>query len=237
MTYPSLCFLSYERADFLGEAIRSAVANAGTACEVIVHDDGSRDPRCVEVARTLMDEGYVSRIVLEPVGRNEGVGAAFNRAAAVATGDPVIKLDQDLIFLPDWLSRTVDWLEADPEIGMLGLFRYYLDPVDWRQMNHEAPSADADYEYVDDFVGSAMAIPRRILDRCGPLPEHSAAFAEDVEYKQGLRAAGLRLALPREDLAVNRGFGIGPSTIVFANSSGDVGVTEIHSEPYLVGEP
>jgi len=218
VTYASICFLSYNRPEFLAEAVESAKRNAGFPCEVIVHDDGSDDRTWATVSR-LLRSGEISRVVANPPGRNEGVGAAFNRAAAVATGDYLIKMDQDLLFQPNWLSKTVDVLEADPQIGAMGLFKYDVDPVDWRKMELDEPTAPqvacVPYHYVKDFVGSAIAMTRAVWDVFGPWPEHSDAFAEDVEFKLDtlVRDGGLRLALPDEDLAHNRGFGVGPSTV------------------------
>lgn len=229
--YASLCFLSYKRPQFIFESIRSAVENADFPCEVIVHDDGS-DDNTVQQLVNLQRQGQISKLVLSPFGHNEGVGTAINRSFAMATGDPICKLDQDLLFKPGWLRKTYKWLAEDPDIGMFGLFRYHADPVDWRKMNHRAPPGElgTEYEYVDDFVGSAMVVPREVLDRYGDFEEHSAAFAEDVMYKKMLQRDGeFELALPREDLAVNRGFGIGPSTVVVAPGK----VQEIKTRPLL----
>lgn len=229
--YASLCFLSFNRPEFLREAIRTATAHAEYPHEVIVHDDGS-GKETVDMLLGLLASDQISKLILSPRGHNEGVGAAFNRAAALATGDPVCKLDQDLVFQPGWLRKTSEWLSKDVDVGMFGLFKYYVDPVNWREMNHRPPSPElgGEYEYVDDFVGSAMVIPQEILAEFGQFPEHSAAFAEDVEYKKMLQANGLELALPCDDLATNVGFGVGPSTVVIAPST----VQTIVAEPLIL---
>lgn len=228
--YASLCFLSYARGSFIEESIRSAIERAGYPCEVIVHDDGSQEEVRNRLNR-MQREGLISSLILNPQGHNEGVGRAINRTFALATGDPVIKLDQDLLFEPNWLRRSVDILRADPYIGMLGLFRYWHDPVDHPKMVLPSPEG-ARYQYVRDFVGSALVTPRNTLDIFGAFPEHSDAFAEDVEYKTRIRAAGLELALPAdEDFATNRGFGYGPSTVCVAPGK----VQEIHHRPLVFG--
>lgn len=209
--------------------------------EIVVHDDGS-DPETVQVLIRMLSGGEISKLILSPTGHNEGVGAAFNRAAAVSTGDPVCKIDQDLTFQPGWLRKVVEWLDQDPDVGMFGLFRYHIDPVDWRQMNHRDPPDESpgfgQYEYCDDFVGSAMCVPREVLDELGPFPEHSTAFAEDVSYKKLLQSKGLELALPCQgDLAVNHGFGVGPSTVVRGwDQETNTGIVqEIHDGPLILG--
>jgi GT2 family glycosyltransferase len=230
--FASLCFLSFNRPEFIAGAVRSAVENAEYPCEVIVHDDGS-DPNVRETLWGLMDDGLVSHLMFNPHGHNEGVGKAINRTFTAARGDPLVKLDQDLLFRPGWLANVSGWLRQDRRVGMFGLFRYDADPVDWRKMNHRPSWTEGDYEYVDDFVGSALVVPRRIYERFGPFEEHSDAFAEDVAYKRRLRNMGYELALPTGDLAVNRGFGPGPSTVVFRDQSGELAVTGIQHGPRL----
>lgn len=237
--HASLCFLSFNRPQFIFEAIRDAVAHAGYPCEVIVHDDGSDAGLLVGLLDMLAGH-EVSRLILNPPGHNEGVGTAINRMFKVATGDPVIKLDQDLLFEPDWLARAVGILRQDSAVGMLGLFKYHHEPVPWQRMRIDVPTKGG-YHYTRQFCGSAFAIPRRVWETLGPLEEHSDAFAEDSAYMERVRTtdfsppgslvSGRReLALPDVDLCHNRGFGIGPSTVVTAPDT----TQSIHHGPFVL---
>lgn len=215
--YASLCFLSFNRPEFIGEAVRSAVHNAGYPCEVIVHDDGSQSEVYASLLGMLQTD-LISRLILNPPGHNEGVGTAFNRCAALSSGDPIIKLDQDMLFEPGWLDTTVRILNVDPAIAGLGFFKYPVAPCRWQDMeipwnDGDGPAGPISYHYVTDFVSSGIAIPRDTWNDLGPWPEHSTAFAEDVEWKTRARSLGLQMALPDEDVARNRGFGYGPSTV------------------------
>jgi hypothetical protein len=230
--YASLAFLSYNRATFIADAILSAVENAGYPCEVIVHDDGSSDPVVRASLLSLLDSGSISHLVLNPAGHNEGVGTAINRCFKIATGNVLIKLDQDLLFEPGWLAKTVEILK-DPIVGMTALFRYWHEPVDWREQKIDIGQEPfGDYHYTSQIIGSAFAIPRTVWRRVGPLEEHSDAFAEDMAYMEKIQNGwGFELACPNEDLVTNRGFGIGPSTVV---EQGGV-VHKIHHEPHIIG--
>lgn len=233
--YASLCFLSYSRPQFILEAVHSAVTNAGYPVEVIVHDDGS-GPEVIGPLMALLDRGFISHLILNRQGHNEGVGEAIRRMFDMAQGDPVIKLDQDMLFNPGWLRDTMDIMTADPAIGMFGFFKYNHDPVDWRKkVIHVSTRGDElidvpSYHYTRQFCGSGFAIPRSVLRDRGPLDSHLDAFNEDSNYMERVRTGGLELALPNEDFATNRGFGIGPSTVV---EEGYV-VHKIHHEPYVV---
>ena len=229
MNHASLCFLSYQRPASLITALSTALASPGYPCEVIVHDDGSEP--AIQAAIAKAANQYASVSLFSRSGRNEGVGRAINRSFSVATGKYLVKLDQDLVFEPNWLIRAIKIVEADPSVGMVGFFKYNYDPVDWRKMNPvHATVAGQLYSYVDDFVSSAFLITRDTYETLGPLEEHSAAFAEDIEYKDRIKnVLGLKLALLEPDACRNTGFGIGPSTVVTSDGT----VQSIYAGPWL----
>lgn len=229
----SLVFLSYNRPEFLAEAIETARSNAGYPLEIIVHDDGSSDPAVYDLLNRLRGEQLISRVILNPPGHNQGVGEAVRVGFGAACGDVLIKADQDLIFEPDWLKKSMDilWNVIDtPEglkrVGALGLFHYSV-PDPRFQTLRQFPG----WQEVTDFCGSAFLIPRDVYEECGPMPVYSDAFAEDTELKQAIQSAGYLLALPDEDLCRNQGFGIGPSTVVVAEGT----VQKIHHGPITFG--
>lgn len=231
--YASCCVLSFERPEFLRTAIRTLVENAGVPLELIVHDDGSSmDSDVPELISELLDDGWISTLIANPPGHNQGVGEAVRRMFAVATGDLLIKIDQDLIFEPGWLRVLYGAFyesgleEESPALGALGGFHYHHDPVDAAKMHRRTWGA---WEEVEDFVGSLIAVPRGIYESFGPFPTGSAAFAEDVEFKRRLQAEGLALGLPLTDIVRNQGFGVGPSTVVTAPDT----VREIHQGPVV----
>lgn len=240
--FATCCLLSYERAEFVTEAILTMIGNANFPLELIVHDDGSTDPEVRKGLRGLVEGGTISTLIESPPGHNQGVGEAARRMFAIAQGDPIIKLDQDLIFQPGWLKavvETLDWnyhertvyhTPQEPRIGALGLFRYEHDPVDHSKMFKKRWGS---WDEVQDFVGSAIVIPRDVYEEFGPWPTHSDAFAEDVELKTRLQNAGLALGLTQQDLVVNQGFGIGPSTVAIDDGRGMPTSAPIQHGPHL----
>lgn len=240
MTYASCCVLSYERPGFLRTAVESLLHRADAPLELIVHDDGSESHEVRGLLQRWVADGVVSTAILNPPGHNQGVGEAMRRMFALATGDPIIKIDQDLIFKDGWLAKVNEILDTNAadlalgtsremgvrRIGALGAFRYWHAPVHHDQMLIQERGL---WTEVEDFVGSFVAVPRAVYEDFGPFETHSEAFAEDVVFKKKLQAAGLALALPAEDIAHNQGFGVGPSTVVTAPGT----VRSIHKEPVL----
>ncbi|MFY9233271.1 MAG: glycosyltransferase [Fimbriimonadaceae bacterium] len=107
----SVIIPSYNRAEFLGEAIDSVLAQTYTNIEIIVVDDGSKDDS-VEVARSYGDR--IDLIERE----NGGVSAARNSGIAKARGTYISLLDGDDRMLPDCVEARVGILEEDSSLGV-----------------------------------------------------------------------------------------------------------------------
>jgi glycosyltransferase involved in cell wall biosynthesis len=233
--FSSLCVLSYERPGFLQACIET-LRQAGEPYELIVHDDGSEDPAVRALLLRLHEEGLISSLHMNAPGHNEGVGEAMRKCFAAAQGDVIYKVDQDCAFpsrelLPDGWLAVANRMFDDPAVGSAGLFAYHHDPVDIEKTRilGRTPPEGSGHVYVTDYVGSVVAMRRETYEKFGPWPTHSAAFAEDIELKKRIVAGGYELALPEEDLCVNVGFGVGPSTVVVAENT----VREIYDGPAL----
>lgn len=246
--FASLCVLSYERPEFL-ETCLETLANADAPYELIVHDDGSRNEEVLEMLQHHQRKGRISSLILNTPGHNQGQGIALNRMFGMAKGDPIIKLDQDLVFRPGWLARVNEILDSnrdlpgadpsrglwavtlpyEPRIGLLGLFHYLHEPVDSRETIVEHHGTWQEHTHI---CGSAFALRREAWEELGPFEEHSEAFAEDWAMQKAVTdSPSWVCGLPNDDLVQNQGFGIGPSTVVTAPGT----VRKIHKEPMLHG--
>jgi GT2 family glycosyltransferase len=96
---------------FLGEAVESALGQAGGAPRVVVVDDGSTD---AETLRAL-DELPPGVEVLRQA--NAGVAAARNAGAAAADTPLLLMLDADDRLRPRALATLRAPLEAEPALG------------------------------------------------------------------------------------------------------------------------
>jgi glycosyltransferase involved in cell wall biosynthesis len=96
---------------FLGEAVASALAQAGGPPRVVVVDDGSSDP----VTRQAFDDLPEGVRLLRQERR--GVAAARNAGAAAAETPYLLMLDADDRLRPRALATLRGPLEADPALG------------------------------------------------------------------------------------------------------------------------
>ena len=228
-SYASLVILSYKRSQLFAESLISLKQSLDYPAEIIVVDDAS-EPFHRDLLVELLKSGAISSLVMGD--RNQGVGEGVRIGFSVASGDYLFKLDADLLYRKGWLSRACDLLERDSDVGMVGFFKYMADnpTVQYRKTNPR-PYTDG-WTQVDDFVSSAFGIHSDLwFGWKETWPTHSAAFAEDVEFKKALVDSDLKLVITDEDYVVNKGFGLGRSTVVEA--TGDV--HRISTRPALYG--
>jgi len=188
--------------------LESLWTNTDFPFQLIICDDAS-NAETQEYIFDLVRAGKVSTALFN-TGHNMGIGIAFNRGAAIARGKWLFKLDADLIYEPQWLSQAIDLL-SNQVIGCLGLFKYWHEPC---HFDHELIVDQGTYFEVQDFVGSAIGMRREVYDQFGPWSEQGHAFAEDVLYKRAVQVGGLCMALPKEDLVENFGFGANRSALI-----------------------
>ena len=104
----SVVIPTYDRADFVREAIASVLQQDYPHVELIVVDDGSHDGTAAVVSGFGTAVQYLWQ-------ENRGVSAARNRGVAASTGDLIAFLDSDDLWLPSKVSAQVAYFEAHPD--------------------------------------------------------------------------------------------------------------------------
>ncbi len=180
------------------------------ACELIVVDNGSSDGTPEAVSERFPE----ARLVALP--RNRGFAVGANRGLAAARGRLVLLLNSDAWLLPGALERAVAYLDAHPDVGVVGprLLRPDGRP---RASAHRYPRLASELvppgllalalprRYpswralgpnptdVEAVRGAALFLRRDLLRRVGGLPEQYFFFLEETDWCWKVRAAGLRV--------------------------------------------
>ncbi len=100
----------------LGDALASILLQTYQNWELLLIDDGSRD-QTVAIARKFDDP----RIRIFSDGTNKGLPARLNEAIERSSGRYFARMDQDDVCFPERLSRQVAFLEAHPEVDLVGV--------------------------------------------------------------------------------------------------------------------
>lgn len=104
---------------YLRDAVESILAQTYRPFELIVVDDGSKD-HSLNILKEYQAVDNRIQICCHP--NNMGVVAALNTGIEHTRGEYVARMDADDISLPKRLEKQVSFLEAHPEIGLVGSF-------------------------------------------------------------------------------------------------------------------
>ena len=216
--------------ELLAKNVESVLQSLGTSrVRLIVVDNGSSDGS-VEMLRARFPQVMVIANT-----QNLGFAKAVNQGIAADHARHVLLLNPDMQVTPDAFQRTIDELDADSTIGVLGGKLSSADgsampsvrrlPDIWSQLlillkvQHFFPNVNKRYMYTDfDYSklqdapsvrGSYFAMSHTALEKLGGLDERYFIWFEEVDYCAQVLKAGLRIvfdpAIRAQDL-VGRSF-------------------------------
>lgn len=107
----------YNKGDYVEEAVQSVLDQRFTDLELLVVDDASTDDGLGKVKAMAQKDGRI-RIVESK--ENTGRAAAANRGIEAATGDYIAFLDADDVMYPERLAKQVAYLDAHPDVTVVG---------------------------------------------------------------------------------------------------------------------
>jgi glycosyltransferase involved in cell wall biosynthesis len=183
--FVSILIPAFNSQEWIGDTLRSAIAQTWPHKEIIVVDDGSTDPT-LAIARQFESESV--RVFTQ---KNQGAAAARNKALSISRGDYIQWLDADDLLAPDKIARQIEALDQAPDKTILlsaswGRFMYRynrtkfvptalwcdLSPAEWllRKMEQNI--------YMQT---SSWLVSRELTDAAGPW-DTSLLGDDDGEY-------------------------------------------------------
>lgn len=114
----------YNAEKYLPAAIESILNQTFSDFEFLILNDGSTDNSAAIISR-YRD----SRIRLIQAAENQGLIAQLNQGLHLARGRYIARMDADDISLKNRLEKQVKFLEAHPEVGILGAAISHLGPA------------------------------------------------------------------------------------------------------------
>ena len=168
---------------WLGEAIRTALAQSVPPREVIVVDDGSTDDTATVI------ESFGARIVHLHQDHG-GVAHARNHGVDRAGGDLLAFLDADDLWHPERLRLEIDLLLAHPETSLADAHSRYFWGEDLSETERRAdPRHAASLQEPAPGHISTWLVRRDAFERVGGFDE-SMQFSEDTDWLLRHRDAG-----------------------------------------------
>jgi GT2 family glycosyltransferase len=210
----SVVIPSFNDRDYLRRCLRSILEHTqGIEYEVIVVDNASGDGSPEMVAAEFPQVTLLRRA------DNAGFAVAVNQGIRAARGDLLLLLNSDAMFTSNALPPMHHYLQAHPEVGVLGpklldddgslqlscrrfpgfataFFNRYslatrLFPKNPISTRYLMTNFDHNSIAEVDWVsGACMMLPRQALDRIGLLDERYFIYIEDVDLCQRAHRAG-----------------------------------------------
>ena len=185
---------------WIGDAVRSVLEQTLGDLELIVIDDGSTDDTPQTLASVVDSRLRVARRA------QLGLTRALNEGIALARAPLIARLDADDVAAPERLARQVAFLDAHPEIGLLGTGAREVDAAGREISRLIPPATDAEIRRAlirrNVFVHSSVMMRRPALAEVGG---YDATFPVAQDYDLWLRLAHVtRLANLPEPLVMRR---------------------------------
>lgn len=119
----SVIIPTYNRPQYLPQAVESVFCQTYPNIEIIIIDDGSEENGAAtrEALRP-----YLSQVtyVYQP---NCGIGGAVNRGLELASGEYIQHLDDDDILHPEKIAKSVEVFLAQPKVGLVATAYHIID--------------------------------------------------------------------------------------------------------------
>lgn len=187
----SVVIPAYHQAEFVGEAIRSVLAQTYPNFEIIVVDDASLD-HTAEVVSQFKDRRV--KLIVHP--ENRRLSAARNTGIEASAGEIIALLDADDFFHPHKLKAHVDFLLNHEEVGVTYNARF--------ELNHSSRTVREIWRpplavnLVDLLLGFPFAPSDMVMRRDWALQvglfDPAMGSAEDTDFPCRLALAGCKFA-------------------------------------------
>lgn len=176
--------------------------------ELVIVDNGSRDPRTVAYLASLATQRGV-QVIRDDSPFN--YSRLNNGAVARCRGDVVCLLNDDIeVVTPDWLEEMVSFV-MKPDVGAVGARLWYPDGT----LQHggvligiggvaghahlRLPKGSPGYfsravlqQELSAVTGACLMVRRKVFEEVGGLDEQIAVAFNDIDFCLRLRAAGYR---------------------------------------------
>jgi glycosyltransferase involved in cell wall biosynthesis len=177
----SVIIPTYNRSNYVLDAIQSVIDQKYESVEILVIDDGSTDDTKEKLA-PLHHSGVIRYIYQE----NQERSAARNRGILLATGEYLAFLDSDDLLEANAIAKQVQFLSTHPEVGLVHGGYIKFDSLN-HDLGYRDPSWFSGWVYPDILLiwytllsPSTVMVPKRVLDEVGGFDEN-LFIAEDLD--------------------------------------------------------
>lgn len=186
----SVVMPAYNAGKYISEAMESILGQTFNDLELIVVDDDSTDDtlRIVDEYRRA-DE----RIVVLKNKENLKLARTLNRGIKAARGKYIARMDADDVSLPDRLGKQINFMEENPEVGIVGGTMIIIDEEGRRKGERRYWVEDEEIKkrifLYSPFCHPAIMMRKSVLSKAGLYnPRYNPAEDYEFYFRVGLHA-------------------------------------------------
>ena len=183
----SVIMAVYNEEKYIREAIESILNQTFRDFEFIIVDDGSTDntPKILE-EYAKKD----SRIRILRNEKNIGLTKSLNKAIKQAKGEYIARMDADDIAMKERLEKQLDFMEKNPDVGLVGTSFYFINEEGKILGKNIYPTKDEDLRRIliknNTFCHPSIMIRKEVFDKIGLYDE---SFETSQDYELYFRVA------------------------------------------------
>ncbi len=197
----SIVMLTCNGLRYTRRCVESLLAHTRPPFELIIVDNGSTDGTR-QYLRELLQRHRNIKVIFNET--NIGAPAGRNCGLAVAEGDFIAFVDNDIVATEGWLERLLRWMEIDPTIGIVGPCSNFASgqqiEVTYRNLQemHQFAKQWSQSHCGMGWETSALIsfcwlMRRSVVEAIGGMdPKFGLIMNEDIDYALRARAAGFR---------------------------------------------
>ena len=191
-------FYSGDEASHLRQAVESILNQTYSPTTVHLLQDGPVDVDLARVAEEFEEQSEIVEYHTFPV--NRGLSYILNVSILRSNTPYYARMDADDISLPERFERQIEWLEAHPDIGILGTWAWEFtdEPREESAELKKVPTSQKEMEsilhYRSPFIHPTVVFRRSVFSQIGLYPHRK--LIEDLclwskTFKEGVRVANL----------------------------------------------
>ena len=157
----------YNEEKYLEKSIVSILNQTFREFEFVIINDGSRDSSA-QILDAFASQDPRIRVHHQA---NAGLITSLNRAASIARGGYLARMDGDDIALPTRIEKQAIFLDSHPEVGLIGTAFYKINEFDQIRELWAMPTDDETIRKVmiqhNPFAHSSVMFRKKIFNRLG----------------------------------------------------------------------
>ena len=160
MKAPKLSVLmpAFNSEKYISEAIESILNQTFTDYEFIIINDGSTDNTAKIIQKYAKQD---KRIKFVDNKKNQGFIASLNQGLDLARGEYIAKMDSDDISLPERFEKQVEYLDKNPNCGLVGCGYKAFDKADFEIIH---PAKVGIFDLIRTCATTIFVLRRKIIN-------------------------------------------------------------------------